>query len=297
MIVRAAESVTAAAHSESIQVADIHEGLRAHLDRDLAGIATRVETRQTWNDLVLPVDQFDLLVELVARVRRRDQVLDQWGFADKVGRGIGTAALFSGPPGTGKTMIAGLLARELGLDLYQSDLSKIVSKYIGETEKQLAKLFDAAESGHAILLFDEADSLFAKRTEVKSSNDRYANLEVNYLLQRMEAFRGISLMTTNHEAAIDQAFMRRLAFHVRLPMPEEQEREKLWRAMMPAAAPVAEDVDFAALAERFSMSGGYIRNAALRGAFMAADEGSSIATRHLECAAKLEYEGMGKIAA
>ena len=297
LVRRAAESALAAAGGGPLQVAHLHAGLRAHVDRELADTARRIETTQTWDDLVLPVDQFDLLIELVARVRRRGQVLDDWGFAEKVGRGLGTAALLSGPPGTGKTMIAGLLARELGLDLYQVDLSKIVSKYIGETEKQLARLFDMAESGHAILLFDEADSIFAKRTEVKSSNDRYANLEVNYLLQRMESFAGITLLTTNHEAAIDQAFLRRLASHIRVPMPEERERELMWRAMLPAAAPVASDLDVTDLARRFAMSGGYIRNAALRAAFMAADEGSAITTRHLECAAKLEYEGMGKIAA
>lgn len=296
LIGRAAESAVAMAPTGDIQVAHVHAGLRAYLEREVASLARRIETRQTWNDLVLPVDQVDLLIELVARVRRREQVLDQWGFADKVGRGIGTAALLSGPPGTGKTMIAGLVARELGLDLYQVDLSKIVSKYVGETEKQLGRLFDAADHGQAILLFDEADSLFAKRTEVKSSNDRYANLEVNYLLQRMEAFAGITLLTTNHETAIDPAFLRRLAFHIRVPMPEHRERELLWRSMLPSAAPVVPDLEMSGLAGRFEMSGGYIRNAALRAAFIAADEGSAITIRHLERAAMLEYEAMGKIA-
>jgi SpoVK/Ycf46/Vps4 family AAA+-type ATPase len=298
VIAKGASAVAAlAGDAEKVELAHVHRALRTHLERRLSGIARRIETKQTWNDLVLPIDQYDLLVEMVARVRHRQRVLDDWGFAEKVGRGLGLSALLSGPPGTGKTMIAGLMAQELGLDLYQVDLSKVVSKYIGETEKQLATLFEAAESGHAILLFDEADALFAKRTDVKSSNDRYANLEVNYLLQRMEAFAGITLLTTNHETAIDQAFLRRLAFHVRVPMPEEREREQLWRAMLPAAAPVTPGLDMSALARRFVMSGGYIRNAALRAAFMAADEGSVITARHLECAAKLEYEGMGKIAA
>lgn len=191
---------------EHVTVEDVHRALRTQLERQLAGVATRIETKQTWDDLVLPVDQQDVLLELIARVRFRGKVMDEWGFADKIGRGLGMSVLFSGPPGTGKTMIAGLLAKELGLDLYQVDLSKLVSKYIGETEKQLGALFDAAESGHAILLFDEADSLFGRRTDVKTSNDRYANLEVNYLLQRMEQFTGISILTTNHEKAIDPAF-------------------------------------------------------------------------------------------
>ena len=168
--------------------------------------------------------------------------------------------------------------------------------WIGETEKHLGELFDAAEAGHAILLFDEADSLFGKRTEVKSSNDRYANLETNYLLQRLESFTGICLLTSNHESNIDPAFQRRLSLHLRFDVPDCDERELLWRAMLPQAAPVAPEVDFAGLARHFEMTGGYIRNAALRAAFLAADEGSPITGAHLEHAARLEYEGMGKIA-
>jgi hypothetical protein len=274
----------------------VHGALRAQLEQDLLGLATRIETTQTWDDLVLPVEQFDMLIELAARVRHRERVLDTWGFGAKVGRGRGLAALFSGPPGTGKTMIAGLLARELGLDLYQVDLSRIVSKYIGETEKQLAKLFDAASAGHAILLSDEADSLFGKRTEVKSSNDRYANLEVNYLLQRMEQFDGISILTTNHEAAIDPAFQRRLAFHVRVPTPDENQRALIWAAMLPDAAERDASLDVSRLATEFEMSGGYIKNAVLRAAYLAADAESPIRDEHLWRAARAEYEAMGKLA-
>jgi len=205
--------------------------------------------------------------------------------------------LFSGPPGTGKTMAAGLIAAELGLDLYQIDLSRIVSKYIGETEKQLAQVFDAAEAGHAILLFDEADSLFAKRTEVKSSNDRYANLEVNYLLQRMESFSGITILTTNFDASIDDAFRRRLAFRIAFPLPDVDERARLWERIIPEGVPLAYDVDFEALADRFEMSGGYIRNAALRAAYLAANDRTPITMRHLTHAASLEYAAMGKLIA
>lgn len=192
-------------------------------------------------------------------------------------------------------MLAGLLAGELGLDLYQVDLSKIVSKYIGETEKQLSELFDAAESGQAIILFDEADSLFAKRSEVRSSNDRYANLEVNYLLQRIESFTGIAILTTNHETAIDPAFMRRLAFHIRVPMPDEEQRVLLWEGMLPKRADRVTNLDFARLASEFEMSGGYIKNAVLRAAFLSADEGTPISNAHLFRGARAEYEAMGKL--
>ena len=295
-IATAARSAVALAGGAALTIEHVHRALRAQLEQRLAGVATRIETPQTWDDLVLPVDQQDVLLELIARVRFRGTVMDEWGFADKVGRGVGTSVLLSGPPGTGKTMIAGLLAKELGLDLYQVDLAKLVSKYIGETEKQLAALFDAAESGHAILLFDEADSLFGKRTEVKSSTDRYANLEVNYLLQRMEQFTGISILTTNHEKAIDAAFQRRLAFHVRVPMPDEEQRALMWGAMLPARAAKAANINVARLAATFEMSGGYIKNAVVRAAFLAAGEGAVISTGHLERAARLEYEALGKIA-
>jgi SpoVK/Ycf46/Vps4 family AAA+-type ATPase len=192
-------------------------------------------------------------------------------------------------------MVASLIARELGLELFQVDTGKLVSKWIGETEKHLGELFDGAEAGHAILLFDEADSLFGKRTEVRSSNDRYANLETNYLLQRLESFTGICLMTSNHETSIDPAFQRRISLHLRFELPDASERARLWRAMLPDAAPVEAVLDFGVLARRFAMSGGYIRNAALRAAFLAADEGSAIGQAHLEHAARVEYEGMGKI--
>ncbi len=297
VIMRAARIATAFAGGTATVTAEhVHTALRGQLERSLVGLARRIEVTQTWDDVVLPPDQFDLLIELVARVRHRHQVLDQWGFGAKVGKGRGVTALLSGPPGTGKTMIAGLVARELGLDLYQIDLSKVVSKFIGETEKQLSALFDAAESGHAILLFDEADSLFGKRTDVKSSNDRNANLEVNYLLQRLEAFHGIALLTTNHETAIDAAFQRRLAFHVRVPMPDLKERALIWSAMLPAAAAQTTDVDVQHLARSFVMSGGYIKNAVLRAAFLAADAALPIAQEHLVRAAQGEYQAMGRLA-
>jgi hypothetical protein len=296
LIHHAAEAAKARAAGRELTPDDIYAGIRTVLDDKLGQFARRVTVTQTWDDIVLPEDQLEAVQELIARVRGRRRVYEQWGFANKVGKGLGVSALFSGPPGTGKTMVAALIAKELGLELYQVDLGKIVSKWIGETEKNLGALFDAAEAGHAILLFDEADALFGKRTDVKSSNDRNANMETNYLLQRLESFTGICLLTSNHESHIDPAFQRRLSLHLRFELPDVDERAMLWRAMLPAAAPVAPDVDVDALAKRYVMSGGYIRNAALRAAFIAADTDSPITAAHLERAARCEYEGMGKIA-
>ena len=274
---------------------EIAEAVRSLIDDRMAGLANRVTITQRWEDLVLPREQMTSIVELIARVHERHTVYERWGLGNKLGKGRGVLALFSGPPGTGKTMAAGLVAAELGVALYQVDLSKIVSKWIGETEKNLAAVFDAAEAGNAILLFDEADALFAKRTEIKSSNDRHANQEVNYLLQRMESFSGIVILTTNFAASIDEAFRRRLSMHLQFPMPETDEREKLWAAMIPVDLPTDGDLGFARLAERFVMSGGYVRNAVLRAAFLAAAEGSPVTRAHLEYAARLEYEAMGNI--
>ena len=184
---------------------------------------------------------------------------------------MGLSALFSGPPGTGKTMVAGLIARELTLELYQIDLSRVVSKYVGETEKNLAEVFDAADWGNVLLLFDEADALFSRRTDVKSSNDRFANMEINYLLQRLERFEGVSILTTNLEGSIDTAFKRRLSFRVGFPMPDAAEREVLWKRMVPSEAPV-EALDVAALAQAYEFTGGNIRNTMLRAAYLAASK-------------------------
>ena len=295
MIHAAGRAATRLAGSGEMDRSHIEGGIRAVLDDRLGG-ATRITVTQTWDDVILPNDQIIAIVELLARIRERRRVYEDWGFAQKVGKGLGVSALFSGPPGTGKTMCAGLIAQDLGTELYQVDLSKITSKWIGETEKNLAALFDAAESGHAILLFDEADSIFGKRTEIRSSNDRHANQETNYLLQRLESFAGICILTTNHESSIDEAFRRRLSIHVRFPVPEADERTRLWQALLPDAAPVAKDIPFAELGEVYAMSGGYIRNAVLRAAFLAANDDSPILRAHLVRAAQLEYEAMGKIA-
>ena len=275
----------------------IEMGVRAVLDDRLAGLAKRITITQRWEDLILPDDQTTAVIELLARIRRRRRVYEEWGFASKLGKGLGVSALFSGPPGTGKTMCAGLIARDLGTEVYQVDVSKITSKWIGETEKNLGALFDAAEAGHAILLFDEADALFGKRTSVTTSNDHHANQQVNYLLQRLEAFTGICILTTNNDTAIDEAFRRRLSIHIRFPVPDADERTRLWQALLPAETPIAPDLPFVMLGRKYVMSGGYIRNAVLRAAFLAADDDQPISADHFSVAAQLEYEAMGKLAA
>ncbi len=297
MIASVGRAAMEAAGEEPLHPRHISTGIRAVLDDRMAGLAKRVTITQEWKDLVLPDDQTLAVVELLARIRARRRVYEDWGFADKIGKGLGVTALFSGPPGTGKTMCAGLIAKDLGTEIYQVEMSKIVSKWVGETEKNLAALFDAAEAGHAVLLFDEADSLFGKRTAVTSSNDRYANQETNFLLQRLESFAGICILTTNHEPAIDEAFRRRLAIHLRFPLPDEDERERLWQAMMPDRAPVEEMLELELLAKKFVMGGGNIRNAVLRAAFLAADANERIGSYHLRQAAQLEYEAMGKLGA
>lgn len=245
----------------------------------LDGLAQRVVSSAAWDDLILPDAQKTILRQIGARAKHRLTVYQQWGFAGKSGRGLGISALFAGESGTGKTLAAEVLAHELHLDLYRIDLSTVVSKYIGDTEKNLRRVFDAAEASGAILLFDEADALFGKRSEVRDSHDRYANIEVGYLLQRMEAYRGLAILTTNMKAALDVAFQRRLSFVVQFPFPDQQQRELIWRGVFPAATPV-EQIDYAKLA-RLSMSGGNIRNIALNAAFLAADEGTPVRMKHL----------------
>jgi hypothetical protein len=284
-----------------LDAADLAAGLRHNIAEDLGGLAHPVEVTQSWDDLVLADDTRDHIQALIARVRHAHQVLATWGYRAKIARGTGVPALFSGPPGTGKTMVAGLIARELDLELYQVDLSQVVSKWVGETEKQLARVFDAAEQGHALLLFDEADALFGKRTaDVKGANDRYANLEVNYLLQRVEAFGGITILTTNLDTAIEPALKRRLAAHVVFELPDDDERSILWqRNVTTAAAPLAKDLDFEQLSRTFpKMSGANIRNAALAAAFLAAAEKTSTITQqHLLRAGRAEYRSMGHVLA
>ena len=252
----------------------------------LDDLAERIEPVARWDDLVLPPPQLDTLHQIVAQLRQRLRVYEDWGFARRSTHGLGVSALFCGESGTGKTLAAEVLARELALDLYRIDLSSVVSKYIGETEKNLRRVFDAAEDSGAILLFDEADALFGKRSEVKDSHDRYANIEVSYLLQRMEAYRGLAVLTTNMKAALDRAFQRRLRFILNFPFPDGELREAIWRRAFPPQLPLGE-IDYRKLA-RLNLPGGNIRNIALNSAFLAADAGEVLGMSHLLRAAQSE---------
>jgi SpoVK/Ycf46/Vps4 family AAA+-type ATPase len=265
---------------------------RAQARPRLEDMAQRIEPVATWDDLVLPALQIQTLHDIAAHVRQRAQVYNTWGFSTKSARGLGISALFAGASGTGKTMAAEVLANELRLDLYRIDLSQVVSKYIGETEKNLRRVFDAAEEGGAILLFDEADALFGKRSEVKDSHDRYANIEVSYLLQRMESYRGLAILTTNMKQALDPAFLRRIRFVVQFPFPDAVQRAEIWRRVFPTATPTRGlNVDKLA---RLNMAGGNIRNIALNAAFLAADTGEPVSMTHLLRAARSEYAKLEK---
>jgi hypothetical protein len=262
------------------------DACRAQARPRLDDLAQRIEPKAGWDDLVLGADQLDSLREIAIHVRGRGLVQGQWGFAERSSRGLGISALFEGPSGTGKTMAAEVLAGELNLDLYRIDLSQVVSKYIGETEKNLRRVFDAAESGGVILLFDEADALFGKRSEVKDSHDRYANIEIGYLLTRMEAYRGLAILTTNAREAIDTAFMRRIRFVIRFAYPGTAERAAIWRRAFPSRTPIG-DLDSEALAQ-VALTGANIANVALGAAFLAADAGESVTMRHIARAAVRE---------
>ena len=275
-------------HEDELDAAGL--AWRAGMDEARIGmdeLGRRIEPQAGWKDLVLHERQTCVLREIVAHVRQRSVVHQEWGFGATLRRGLGVTALFAGGSGTGKTLAAEVMAKELGLDLFVVDLSQVVSKYIGETEKNLRRVFDAAERGGALLLFDEADALFGKRSEVKDSHDRYANLEVSYLLMRMEAYRGLAILTTNMKKALDNAFLRRIRFVVDFPFPAEHERAEIWRRVLPPQAPV-KDIDPELLA-RLTVAGGSIRNIALSGAFLAAEEGEALQMRHMLAAARTEY--------
>ncbi len=291
------EAAVAQARSspEGLTAASLYTALRDQLRLHIGDFADVVPVGQGLEDLVLPEESLARLREMIAGFRHREKVLRQWGFAAKVGRGGGWTALFYGPPGTGKTMAAGIVARELGLEVYRVDLSRVVDKYIGETEKHLARVFDEAERGQVMLLFDEADSLFGRRTSGGTATDRYANMEVNYLLQRMERYEGVVVLTTNNERLLDEAFRRRLRYTVHFPMPDVAERERIWRGMVPLEAEVEGELDFGWLARTYEMSGGHIRNAVLRAAYMAAEEGGGLSQERLRRAADAEYKALGRV--
>ena len=255
-------------------------------------LAQRLDPKASWDNIVLPAEETNLLHQIADQIRQRSLVYQEWGFHNRMNRGMGISALFAGESGTGKTMAAEVIANDLQLNLYRIDLSSVVNKYIGETEKNLRRLFDAAEDGGAILFFDEADALFGKRSEVKDSHDRYANIEVNYLLQRLEAYRGLAILATNLKSSLDYAFMRRLRFIVNFPFPGVAERQVMWQKVFPPETPT-QDLDFNRLA-RLNMTGGSIHNIALNAAFLAAGAGTAVTMQLVLAAARAEFRKLDR---
>jgi hypothetical protein len=297
-IVEAAEvaRLSAASRGESAPThEDLDLGARQASSSRLGELAARLPPGYRWEDLVVPERQLELLQSISSYLRHRDRVLSDWGYDRSVARTQGLKVLFAGESGTGKTMAAQVLAAELGLELFRVDLATIVSKYIGETEKNLDRIFGAAEGSNAILFFDEADALFGKRSEVSDSHDRYANIEVAYLLQKMEGYAGAVILATNFRRNIDDAFVRRLDFVIDFPFPEAEDRKRIWRLLLPDEAPRADDIDMDFLATQFKLSGGSIRNCSLSAAFQAADDDGMIEMRHLVRAVALEYGKQGRL--
>ena len=276
---------------------DLFAAARMHVSPRLSLLARKITPRHGWKDIILPDDQIETLRELVSMVRNRPMVLETWEVGNKLMPSAGVTTMFAGPPGTGKTMSAEVIAAHLELDLYKIDLSSMVSKYIGETEKNLEKVFREAERSNAILFFDEADAIFGKRGDVRDANDRYANIEVSYLLQRMEAYDGVTILATNLRSNLDEAFIRRLQFVVDFPFPDEKFRLKLWHSLFPVTVPHDPDLDFEALAKKFKLSGGNIRNVIVGACYLAADNGAGgrVSNDHLHHALRRELQKMGRL--
>jgi SpoVK/Ycf46/Vps4 family AAA+-type ATPase len=274
---------------------DLFAAARAVSSPDLGSYAQRIPPRHTWHDIVLPEDQLAQLCELCDQFRYRHVVYDTWSMGGRSQLGRGLSVLFAGPSGTGKTLAAEVIARELQLDLFKIDLSGIVSKYVGETEKNLERIFAQARHANAILLFDEADALFGKRSETKDAHDRYANIEISYLLQKVEEYDGVVILTSNLQQNLDEAFLRRLHFVVAFPMPDEPARQRIWAQHLPDSVPRAANVDASELAKRWKFSGGSIRNVALSAAFLAARDGEVLTQAHLLWAARREFQKLGKL--
>ena len=274
---------------------DLTRGCYAQSNQNLGSLARKLKVRRSWNDLTLPPTALAQLHEIAAQVRNRRTVHEEWGFAATLGLSKGLCALFFGPSGVGKTMAVEVLAGDLKLEVYKIDLSAVVSKYIGETEKNLSRIFNEAESSNAILFFDEADALFGKRSEVKDAHDRYANIETSYLLQRIEEFQGLVVLASNLRKNIDEAFFRRMHFAVEFPLPDASHRYRIWEQHFPKRAPIGDDVRLDFLADRFPISGGEIRNVVLNAAFLAAANSGSIRMEHLIRAARREYEKSGRL--
>jgi hypothetical protein len=280
--------------SSSLSLEDLSASARSQCGHELATLATKIEPRYGWADLVLPPDPKAQLREICFQAEFRPIVYGKWGFDQKLSLGKGLNVLFTGAPGTGKTMGAEVIAHELSLDLYRIDLSQVVSKYIGETEKNLDRIFTAAENSNAILFFDEADALFGKRSEVRDSHDRYANIEISYLLQKMEEYQGISILATNLRQNLDEAFVRRLQAIVEFPFPDEEYRRRIWESVFPKEVPLGSDVKFDLLAREVRLAGGNIKNMALAAAFYAAADGGILRTAHLVQAARREHQKLAR---
>jgi ATPase family associated with various cellular activities (AAA) len=296
-VARAAQAtkITAIANDREVEARDVQAAARAQNAAGLDRLAHRVEPRAAWDQLVLPPDVRIQLHELSARARHRERVLDEWGIGGRALRGSGITTLFAGDSGTGKTLSAEVIAGELGLELYVIDLSTVVDKYIGETEKNLDRIFAEADRVNGVLLFDEADAIFGKRSEVRDARDRYANVEVAYLLQRMERFDGLAVLTTNLRANLDEAFIRRIDVIVDFPMPEEDDRLRLWRLHLPPAVPQAGDLDLRFMADRFRLSGGHIRNICVTAAYFAAEAERPLSMADLVRATEREYRKLGRL--
>lgn len=278
-----------------ITITDLYSACRAQSNQKLSALARKISPKYTWDDIVLPSDQMNQLREICNQAKYRHIVYGEWGFDRKLSLGKGLNVLFSGSSGTGKTMAAEIISNELSLDLYKIDLSQVVSKYIGETEKNLDKIFSEARTSNAILFFDEADALFGKRSEVKDAHDRYANIEIGFLLQKMEEYEGITILATNLRQNMDEAFVRRINIIVEFPFPEEEYRRRIWGVIFPREAPLGEDIDFGVLAREVKLPGGNIKNIALAAAFYAVEDGGIIRTTHLVRAVRREYQKMGRI--
>lgn len=282
-------------HAPQVRIDDLYIAARTRSTPILNDLARKITPHYRWNDIVLPDDTKEQLREMCAFVEHRHQVYDLWGFDKKLAMGKGLMALFAGNSGTGKTMAADVIAATLSLDLYKIDLSTVVSKYIGETEKNLKTIFHEAESSNSILFFDEADALFGKRSEVKDAHDRYANIETAYLLQKMEEYSGAVVLASNLKMNLDDAFLRRMHFVIDFDMPDETQRLRIWQSTVPPELPLASDVDFAFLARQFRLAGGNIRNICLAAAFLAADDRTDVAMRHFIRAVRREYQKLGKM--
>lgn len=282
-------------NGNGLTIQDIYNACRIQSNQRMSIYAKKVTPHYTWKDIVLPEDKLRQLKEICSYIKHKHIVYFGWGFDKKLALGRGLNTLFSGPSGTGKTMAADIIAHEFNLDMYKIDLSSIVSKYIGETEKNLERIFKETSSGNVILFFDEADALFGKRSEVKDAHDRYANIEINYLLQKMEEHEGIVILATNLSKNIDDAFLRRMHFTVEFPFPEKKQRELIWKKVFPEDAPLSTDIDFTFLSDKLKFAGGNIRNIALTAAFFAAEESSDIEMRHIILAVKREMQKMGKL--